>query len=68
MKQGDAIYTPRFCTVKIAEVLSREEAHAQGFTEPTHYYQDPEFDIYGKHIGINRMIFAAIIKSPKGAQ
>ena len=38
MKQGDAIYTPRFCAVKIAEVLSREEAHAQGFTEPTHYY------------------------------
>lgn len=62
MKKGDYIYTPRFCTVEIKDVLSREEAREQKFTEPTHYDKDPEFDIYGKHTGVNHMIFAAVRK------
>ena len=63
MQQGDTIYTPRFCTVEIKEVLGRAEAWEQGFTEPTHYDKDPAFDIYGKVTGTNRMIFAAVAKN-----
>ena len=62
MKKGDRIYTPRFCSVIIEDVLSREEAREQGYTEPTHY-KDPEFDIYGKSTGRNTMIFAAVRKN-----
>jgi len=62
MKQGDTIYTPRFCTVEISEVLNASEAYEQRFVEPTHY-NDPDFDIYGKHTGTNHMIFAAVKKS-----
>ena len=63
MKQGDTIYTPRFCTVHIAEVLNRAEAWEQGYREPTHYRDSPDFDIFGKHTGTNRMIFAAVAKN-----
>ena len=62
MKQGDAIYTPRFCTVVISDVLGRSEAYDQGYREPTHY-DNPDFDIYGKHTGTNRMSFAAVAKN-----
>ena len=62
MKQGDKIYTPRFCTVTIADVLGREAARDQGFKEPTNY-DNPDFDIYGKHTGPHRMIFAAVEKN-----
>ena len=62
MKKGDYIVTPRFCTVKIEKVCkSRNTAYKQGFIEPTHY-ENFEYDILGKHIGINRMIFAAVKK------
>lgn len=62
MKAGDYINTPRFLKVRIAEVFeSRKEAKEQGFTEPTHY-DDCEYDIRGKNIGENRMIFASIKK------
>lgn len=58
MKAGDYIKTPRFCTVKIEEVFdSTKAARAEGYTEPTHY--EGEYEILGKHTGINRMIFAA---------
>jgi len=40
-----------FCTVEIAEVLNRAEAWEQGYREPTHYRDNPDFDIYGKHTG-----------------
>lgn len=62
MKKGDYIMTPRFCTVRIEKVCkSSDTAHKQGFVEPT-YYESLEYNILGKHTGINRMIFAAIKK------
>jgi hypothetical protein len=36
-------------------------AAKEGYTEPTHY-ENPEYDIQGKHTGLNTMIFAAIKK------
>lgn len=60
MKKGDLVYTPRFCTCQIQKVFtSRENAYKQGYTEPTHYDKDG-YTVYGKHTGINRMIFAGI--------
>lgn len=64
MNQGDYIYTPRFCNVRISEVLSQEAAQDAGFTEPTHY-EDGTYKILGKSIGYNRMIFAAVKKQNK---
>lgn len=62
MKIGDTAYTPRFCTVRIVAVFSSEsDARAEGFSEPTHY-ENPDYEIFGKHAGTNRMIFAAIKK------
>lgn len=61
IEAGDYVETPRFLTVKIQEVLSREEARMKGYTEPTHYI-DTQYDIRGKSIGLNRMVFAAIRK------
>ena len=61
MEKGDYINTPRFLTVKIEEVLNKKEAREKGYSEPTHY-NSPDFDIFGKHIGINLMIFAAVKK------
>ena len=62
MKKGDFINTPRFLKVKISDILTPKEAREQGFIEPTHYSNDPEYNIFGKHIGTNRMIFAAVKK------
>lgn len=62
MKKGDTVFTPRFCTVRIAEVFdSLEEAAKEGFKEPTHY-DNSEYDILGNSIGTNKMIFAAVKK------
>lgn len=62
MKKGDYVYTPRFCSCEITEIYEdSNKARQEGFTEPT-YYEGPEYDIRGKHTGINRMIFAAIKK------
>ena len=62
MKAGDYVYTPRFCNVKIKEIFNTETtAREFGFEEPTHY-NDPDYDILGKSIGTNRMIFAAVRK------
>lgn len=63
MKKGDYVRTPRFLTVRIEDVLSTEEAEAQGYTEPTHYESDAEFAVLGKLIGENRMCFAAVKKT-----
>lgn len=60
MKKGDQIYTPRFCTVIISDVLSNEEAWEQGFTEPTHYDKDPDYMILGKNTSRDHMTFAAV--------
>lgn len=60
MKKGDYVKTPRFCTVKIEHVFRKPEtARANGYVEPTHY-SNPDYDIQGKHVGVNRMVFAAI--------
>ncbi len=63
MQKGDKVYTPRFCSVTIQDVLSREEARKQGFIEPTHY-NDPsgEYDVYGHVYKPNHMRFAAVRK------
>ena len=63
MQKGDVVKTPRFLSVKIAEVFdSKEVAYQQGFHAPTHYWNDPEWDVLGKHTGENRMVFAAVKK------
>ena len=72
MKVGDSIYTPRFCTVKIAAVYEdRAQAYTDGFNEPSHY-KDTDYDILGKPTGyfspesglcgVCSMIFAAVKK------
>ncbi len=62
MKKGDYIRTPRFCTVQIAKTCrSLASARKQGFVEPTHY-KDTMYEVYGKNIGTNRMIFAGVKK------
>ena len=63
MTEGARVYTPRFATVTIDRIFPDEHAaRAAGFVEPTHYYDDPEFGILGKHTGINLMVFAAYRK------
>ena len=63
MKKGDWVNTPRFLNVQIKDVLTPEQAREQGYTEPTHY--SGEYNILGKHTGLNRMIFAAVRKDAK---
>ncbi len=59
IKKGDMVYTQRFLNVRIEEVFdTKEEAFAAGYNEPT-YCQIEGYDVRGKSIGINRMIFAA---------
>lgn len=63
MEIGSYVRTPRFLEVRIKEVFeSPEEARKHGFTEPTHY-EDEQYDVLGKSIGLNRMIFAGVKKS-----
>jgi len=59
---GSYINTPRFLKVRIAAIFdSQEEARKEGYYEPTHY-DNPEYDILGKHTGVNTMIFAGVKK------
>ena len=59
IKAGDWVRTPRFCNVKIERVYpSVTEMYEAGYTEPTHFHEDG-CEVYGKSIGINRMVFAA---------
>lgn len=63
MKVGDSVYTPRFCTVRIAAIFENEaEARAAGFCEPTYY--NGNYVILGKVLDMYHMEFAAV---PKGA-
>lgn len=62
MKIGYKIETPRFLTVRIDEILQQESARVLGYTEATHY-ENPKFNIFGKVIGENQMVFAAVAKS-----
>lgn len=58
MKIGDRVYTPRFCTVTIAAIFATNAAAREaGFIEPTYYDDDC---VFGRHIGTNRMDFAAV--------
>ncbi len=62
MKVGDYISTPRFCTVRIAEIFENEDkAHSSGYTEPTHYI-NVQYGILGKSTGLNQMEFAGYVK------
>lgn len=62
MRINDYVMTPRFCTVRIAQVFETKiDAVEAGFEEATHY-QNSEYGILGKSIGNNRMIFAAYKK------
>lgn len=57
---GDKVQTPRFLTVRIAAMFeSVELAESCGFTEGTDF-RDEDYHIRGKHIGENRMLFAAV--------
>ncbi len=63
IKVGSRVYTPRFCTVIVNQVFdTKEEAFNNGFKEPT-YWDDPEYEIRGKSIKENTMIFAAYKKN-----
>ena len=56
---GDKVKTPRFLTVRVAAMFENIElADNCGFTETTDF-RDDEYHIIGKHIGDNRMLFAA---------
>lgn len=60
IKLGDRVETPRFPTVKISAMfLTVEIANENGFTEGSHF-RDEDYVIWGKPLGNNRMIFAAI--------
>ena len=62
MRPGDYVRTPRFGTVRIKEVcMGREEAADSGYTEPTHY-DDPEYEVVGKSLDAQHMLFAAFKK------
>ena len=62
MKTGDYVNTPRFLKVRIENIFeSHSIAKENGYNEPTHYDSE-EYDIHGKHIGTNQMLFSAIIK------
>lgn len=63
MKKGDRIYTRRFCRVEIEAVYaSRADAAQDGYTEPTHYNDDPEYGVVGKSLDMYHMTFAAYRK------
>ena len=63
MKKGDYVNTRRFGKVKLEEVYSSEsEARMAGYTETTHYWDDPEYGVYGKSLDMYHMIFAGFRK------
>lgn len=65
---GDYIRTPRFLSVQIEAVFDCEDAmRAAGYTEPTHF-QDGDYLVMGKSIGLNRMCFAAAFKRKNDAK
>ena len=63
MSIGDYVRTPRFCTVRIDAIFSKEqEARSCGYTEPT-YYRGTDYTILGKSLDAYHMIFAAVPKA-----
>jgi len=62
MQINEYVNTPRFLTVRISAIFANaDEAREAGYREPTHYDNDV-YEIHGKHIGTNRMVFAAILR------
>ena len=62
MKVNDYVRTPRFCNVRINAIFAdKDEMRAAGYTEPTHYI-DAQYEVCGKSVGINKMVFAATLK------
>ena len=60
MNIGDFVFTPRFCRVQIKEIFeSRDIARENGYVESTHYRKEG-YEILGKSVGVNRMVFAAV--------
>lgn len=58
MKDGDRVYTPRFCTVIIERVFNNPmEAQKEGFTEPTHFHKNG-WTVFGKSLDMYHMEFA----------
>lgn len=65
---GDYIRTPRFLGVRIEAVFDCEDTmRAAGYTEPTHY-QDDDYVVLGKSVGLNHMSFAAAFKRQDDAK
>ena len=59
MKVGEKIWTPRFCSVEIAEVFdSEEELREAGYTEMT-YLKNDNYIVLGKSVDLYHMEFAA---------
>ncbi len=62
MELGKKIATPRFCTITISAMFANgKDAREAGYTEGTGFVH-PDWEILGKHDGMNRMVFAAIVK------
>ncbi len=65
MKKGDLVQTKRFLGVRITKIFrAMDNAIKDGFTEPS-YYCGPDsdrFEVLGKSLGNNCMIFAAYRK------
>ena len=60
MKKGDYIRTPRFGVVRINEVFETVQTMEEaGYTETTHYWDDPDYEVFGKNLEEFRMVFAA---------
>jgi hypothetical protein len=64
-KLYDCVETPRFLKVKILATFATEDlARECGFTEPTDYNKE-YCKILGKHVGLNRMVFASVDTRPE---
>ena len=56
------VRTPRFCTVRINAIFcDKLEAWQAGYKEPTYYTDPTGVEVFGKCIGDNRMVFAAVV-------
>lgn len=63
---GIKVKTPRFLWVSITAIYAgerdnREAANKDGYTEPAHF-RDDVYDILGRSLGDNHMVFALITK------
>lgn len=61
IEKGDWIITPNYGLQPIGFVIDFAEAQREGFLVPTGYDND-DYEVFGKHIVHNRMVFAAVRK------